>query len=91
MRRVKHRGAWLVWAAGVFAYMVAVTQRTSFGIAGVEATERFSATASVLSVFTVVQLLVYAGLQIPVGMLVDRYGPRLLIAGGAAQIGRAHV
>jgi len=81
---VKHKGAWLVWSAGVFAYMVAVTQRTSFGIAGVEATERFSATASVLSVFTVVQLLVYAGLQIPVGMLVDRYGPRLLIAGGAA-------
>lgn len=81
---MKHRGAWLVWGAGVFAYMVAVTQRTSFGVAGVEATERFSATASVLSVFTVVQLLVYAGLQIPVGMLVDRFGPRLLIAAGAA-------
>lgn len=80
---MKHRGAWLVWGAGVFAYMVAVTQRTAFGVAGVEATERFSATASVLSVFTVVQLLVYAGLQIPVGMLVDRFGPRLLIAGGA--------
>lgn len=79
-----HRGAWLVWGAGVFAYLVAVTQRTSFGVAGVEATERFTATASVLSVFTVVQLLVYAGLQIPVGMLVDRFGPRLLIAAGAA-------
>ncbi|MCC3283751.1 MFS transporter [Arthrobacter caoxuetaonis] len=64
--------------------MVAVTQRTAFGVAGVEATDRFDATASVLSVFTVVQLLVYAGLQIPVGMLVDRFGPRLLIAGGAA-------
>lgn len=81
---MKHRGAWLVWGAGVFAYMVAVTQRTAFGVAGVEATDRFDATASVLSVFTVVQLLVYAGLQIPVGMLVDRFGPRLLIAGGAA-------
>lgn len=81
---MKHKGAWLVWGAGVFAYMVAVTQRTAFGVAGVEATERFSATASVLSVFTVVQLLVYAGLQIPVGMLVDRFGPRLLIAAGAA-------
>ncbi|MCC9175019.1 MFS transporter [Arthrobacter sp. zg-Y179] len=76
--------AWIVWGVGVFAYMVAVTQRTSFGVAGIEATERFSATASVLSVFTVVQLLVYAGLQIPVGVLVDRFGPRLLIAGGAA-------
>ena len=80
---MKHRGAWLVWGAGVFAYLVAVTQRTAFGVAGVEATERFSATASVLSVFTVVQLLVYAGLQIPVGMLVDRFGPRLLITAGA--------
>ena len=80
---MKHRGAWVVWGAGVFAYLVAVTQRTAFGVAGVEATERFSATASVLSVFTVVQLLVYAGLQIPVGMLVDRFGPRLLIAAGA--------
>ena len=80
---MKHRGAWLVWGTGVFAYLVAVTQRTAFGVAGVEATERFSATASVLSVFTVVQLLVYAGLQIPVGMLVDRFGPRLLITAGA--------
>ena len=81
---VNGKRAWLVWCVGVFAYMVAVTQRTSFGVAGLEATERFSATASVLSVFTVVQLLVYAGLQIPVGVLVDRFGPRLLIAGGAA-------
>ena len=78
------RRAWLVWGVGVFAYMVAVTQRTSFGVAGIEATERFGATASVLSVFTVVQLLVYAALQIPVGVLVDRFGPRVLIAGGAA-------
>ncbi|MCC9145082.1 MULTISPECIES: MFS transporter [unclassified Arthrobacter] len=76
--------AWIVWGVGVFAYMVAVTQRTTFGVAGIEATERFSATASILSIFTVVQLLVYAGLQIPVGVLVDRFGPRLLIAGGAA-------
>ncbi|MFF2607340.1 MFS transporter [Arthrobacter koreensis] len=81
---MKNRSAWLVWGAGVFAYMVAVTQRTAFGVAGVEATERFSATASVLSIFTVVQLVVYAGLQIPVGMLVDRFGPRLLITCGAA-------
>ena len=76
--------AWLVWGVGVLAYLVAVTQRTSFGVAGLEATDRFDATASILSVFTVVQLLVYAGLQIPVGVLVDRFGPRLLIASGAA-------
>lgn len=73
-----------MWGAGVLAYLVAITQRTSFGIAGLEATERFSASASALSAFTVLQLLVYAALQIPVGVLVDRFGPRVMIASGAA-------
>ncbi|MCU6481375.1 MFS transporter [Arthrobacter sp. A2-55] len=76
--------AWTVWGVGVFAYLIAVTQRTSFGVVGLEATARFSASASALSAFTVIQLLVYAGLQIPVGVLVDRFGPRVMIATGAA-------
>ncbi|MUK01876.1 MFS transporter [Vibrio cholerae] len=74
--------ALLVWGAGVAAYLVAVTQRTTFGVAGLEATDRFGASASQLSIFTVVQLIVYAGLQVPVGVLVDRWGPRALIVGG---------
>ncbi len=76
--------AWLVWGIGVFAYLTAVTHRTSFGVAGLVATERFTATASALSAFTVIQLVVYAALQIPVGVLVDRFGPRVMIATGAA-------
>lgn len=77
------RRAWLVWSAAVFAYLTAVTQRTSFGVAGIAATERFDASAAVLSTFTVVQVLVYALLQIPVGVLVDRFGPRSVIVVGA--------
>ncbi|MFT4469991.1 MFS transporter [Arthrobacter sulfonylureivorans] len=77
------RRAWWVWASGIFAYLVAITQRTSFGVAGLQATERFDATAAALSTFTVVQLVVYAGLQIPVGLMVDKYGPRVMVAGGA--------
>ena len=77
------RRAWWIWGTGVFAYLVAITQRTSFGVAGLHATERFDATAAALSTFTVVQLLVYAGLQIPVGLMVDRFGPRFMITGGA--------
>jgi MFS family permease len=75
--------AWLIWSIGIFSYLVAVTQRTSFGVVGLEATERFHASASAISFFTVLQLLVYAGLQIPVGVLVDRFGSRAMIAGGA--------
>lgn len=76
--------AWLVWGVGIFAYLIAITHRTSFGVAGLVATERFGATAAALSAFTVIQLVVYAVLQIPVGMMVDRFGPRIMIATGAA-------
>jgi MFS family permease len=79
--------AWLIWIIGIVAYLVAVSQRTSFGVVGLEATERFHATAAEISFFTVLQLLVYAGLQIPVGVLVDRFGSRAMIAGGALLMG----
>lgn len=77
------RRSWLVFAVSVFAYLVAVMQRSSLGVAGVDATERFDVQAAALSSLAVVQLVVYAGLQIPVGVVLDRHGPRVLIATGA--------
>ncbi len=76
------RRSWLIFAIGSFAYMAAVLQRTSMGVAGVSATERFGGSAAVLSSLAVVQLIVYAGAQIPVGVLIDRYGPRVLVVTG---------
>ncbi len=81
------RRAWLIYALAVAAYTVAVFQRASLGVAGVEAQRRFATTAAVLSLFAVLQLGVYAALQIPVGVLLDRIGPRRLIAGGALVMG----
>ncbi|MQY06642.1 hypothetical protein ACRB68_47370 [Actinomadura sp. RB68] len=75
--------AWLIWGVGVAAYVMAVLHRTSFGVAGLDAVHRFGASAGILATFTVLQLLVYAGLQIPVGLLLDRLGPRRMVAGGA--------
>jgi len=77
------RRAWSVWAVGIAAYVVAVLHRTSFGVAGLDAAQRFEVSASLLAGFTVLQLLVYAALQVPVGVLLDRYGPRRLIVTGA--------
>lgn len=77
------RRAWTVWAVAVAAYIVAVLQRTSLGVAGLDAARRFDTSASALASFAVLQLLVYAGLQVPVGLLLDRFGPRRLIAMGA--------
>jgi MFS family permease len=77
------RRAWLVWALGLAAYAAAVFQRASLGVAGVEAQHRFGASAAILSLFAVLQLGVYAGLQVPVGVLLDRLGSRrLVVAGG---------
>jgi MFS family permease len=80
---VNSRRAWVVWGVAVFAYVVAVLQRSSLGVSGVEAQERFAVSAAVLSTLAVVQVAVYAGLQVPVGILLDRVGPRRLVLGGA--------
>jgi MFS family permease len=81
------RRAWLILALAVVAYVVAVFQRASLGVAGVEAQHRFGITAAVLGLFGVLQLAVYAGLQVPVGVVLDRVGSRRLIATGAALMG----
>jgi sugar phosphate permease len=81
---VNSRRAWLVFSFAVFDYIVAVLQRSSLGVAGVEATDRFHVSAALLSSLAVIQLIVYAGLQVPVGVILDRVGPRILLALGAA-------
>ncbi|WP_307799017.1 MFS transporter [Micromonospora antibiotica] len=81
------RRATAVWAVAVTAYLAAVFHRSSLGVTGVEATHRFDINASALAVFSVAQLAVYAAMQIPVGVLLDRYGSRrLLLAGGALMV-----
>lgn len=88
------RRATVVWLTAVAVYFLAIFHRSSLGVAGIAASERFDISASELSTFTVLQLLVYAGMQIPVGVLIDRYGPKRLLLTGAvlmtlAQLGFA--
>ncbi|MEV5987203.1 MFS transporter [Streptomyces sp. NPDC052051] len=71
-----------VWSVGVSVYFVAVIFRTSLGVAGLDAVDRFHVGASALSTFSILQLLVYAGMQIPVGLLVDRLGTKKVLAMG---------
>lgn len=77
------RRSWLIWAIAIFAYIVGVLQRSSLGVSGIEAAHRFEVSASVLSTLAVVQIIVYAALQIPVGVVLDRVGPKALVAAGA--------
>jgi len=88
------RTAWFAWGLGVTVYVLAVVHRTSLGVAGIAAASRFGIGASALSTFAILQVLVYAGMQIPVGLLVDRFGPRRVLSSGlllltAGQLGFA--
>ncbi len=83
-----------MWSIGVSVYFVAVIFRTSLGVAGLDAAERFHVNASALSTFSILQLLVYAGMQIPVGLLVDSLGTKKVLTIGvllftAGQLGFA--
>ncbi|MED5803354.1 MFS transporter [Gordonia sp. Z-3] len=71
-----------IWLVGLTVYFVAVLHRSSLGVAGLLAAERFDISASQLSTFVVLQLLIYALMQVPVGLLVDRFGPRRVLLTG---------
>lgn len=79
----------LVWAVALSLYLLAVFHRSSLAVAGLVATERFDISASQLASFTMLQLLVYAAMQVPVGLLVDRYGPRSVLLSGAVLLAAA--
>ncbi|MEU8194281.1 MFS transporter [Microbispora amethystogenes] len=74
----------IYWAAGVLAYMIAVFHRQSLGVTGIDAAARFGVGSAALSTLAMLQLLVYAAMQIPVGVLVDRLGSRRMLLAGAA-------
>ena len=75
---------WIVWTTGLFAYIVAVLDRTTLGVSGLDAADRFNASPTALSTFVVLQVIVYAGAQVPAGLLLDRFGSKALIVSGAA-------
>ena len=74
---------WIVWATGLLAYIVAVLDRTTLGVSGLQAGDRFSAGPGLLSTFVVLQIVVYAAAQVPAGLLLDRFGSKALIVSGA--------
>jgi len=80
--RLGGRHAWLVLSAAVAVYILAVFHRTSLGVAGLIAAERFHISSAQLATFTMVQLLVYAAMQIPVGVMLDRVGAKKLLVTG---------
>jgi len=82
LHNIGGRRAYAVWGGAMAVYILGVFHRTSLGVAGLIAADRFHITAAQLATFTVVQLLVYAAMQVPVGVLLDRFGSRRMLLGG---------
>ncbi|MGO3795745.1 MAG: MFS transporter [Pauljensenia sp.] len=80
-----------VWACAMAAYICAIAGRTSLGVAGVEAMARFDMPAATLALFSSVQVGVYGMAQIPVGLALDRWGPRRMLGTGALLVALAQV
>ena len=51
-------------------------------VASLDAADRFQVNAAALSSLAVLQLATYATMQVPVGVLLDRFGPRRMLAAG---------
>lgn len=77
----------IIWVTAVLVYLAAVFHRTSLGVASLEASQRFGLGPAALGTFTVLQIGVYALMQVPTGMLVDRYGARRVLTVAAALMG----
>lgn len=75
--------AWLAWGFGALFFGYAFVQRVAPSVMVEELMRDFAVGGAVLGNLSAVYFYAYAGLQVPVGMLVDRVGPRRLMTWAA--------
>ncbi|MCA1318331.1 MFS transporter [Bacillus tianshenii] len=78
---------WVIFSSVLFTYLIMSSQRTAPGLITDQLMVDFSVTAATVGLVTSIQFFVYTGLQIPMGILADRYGPNFLLIIGAALTG----
>ncbi|MCM3569516.1 nitrate/nitrite transporter [Neobacillus mesonae] len=79
MNKQNSKYRWVVLVSVLFAYLIIVTQRTAPGLISNQLMKDFNMTASMIGLITSIQFLAYSCLQIPIGILSDRYGPNFFL------------
>ncbi|KAB2336185.1 MFS transporter [Cytobacillus depressus] len=74
---------WIVFASVLFTYVMMSSQRTAPGLITDQVMLDFQVTATTIGLLTSIQFFVYTGLQIPMGILADRFGPNFFLIMGA--------
>jgi sugar phosphate permease len=83
LEKQNSRYRWVVFATVLFTYFLIVSQRTVPGLISDQLMKEFNITASTIGLLASIQFLAYAGLQVPIGILSDRFGPNFFLIVGA--------
>ncbi|KOS71481.1 MFS transporter [Lysinibacillus contaminans] len=87
MEKQNSRYRWVVFVSVLFTYLLMASQRTAPGLITDQLMRDFHVTASTIGLLTSIQFFVYTSLQIPMGILADRYGPNFFLIIGATLTG----
>jgi MFS family permease len=77
------RRAWLMWGLGALFYAYGFFQRVAPGVMVEDLMRDFAISGAVLGSLSAAYFYAYAAVQVPVGVLLDRFGPRNLLSGAA--------
>jgi sugar phosphate permease len=75
--------AWLIWGLGAALYFIGFYQRVAPAVITSELSQAFALSAAGLGNLSAFYFYAYVAMQIPTGLLADRYGPRILLTCGA--------
>ncbi|MGZ5032120.1 MAG: MFS transporter [Usitatibacter sp.] len=75
--------AWLVWGMGAAFYLIAFYQRVAPAVLTRELSIDFNLSAAALGNLSAFYFYSYVAVQIPTGLLADRWGPRKVLTLGA--------
>jgi len=78
------RLAWSVWGLGACLYLIAFYQRVAPAVLTQELMAEFAIGAAALGNLSAFYFYSYVAMQVPTGILADRWGPRRLLTLGAA-------
>ncbi|HMW18568.1 MAG TPA: MFS transporter [Accumulibacter sp.] len=76
--------AWTVWGLGALLYLIGFFQRVAPAVMTDRLMDEFSIGATELGNLSAFYFYSYVAMQIPTGILADRWGPRRLLSSGAA-------
>jgi sugar phosphate permease len=77
------RLAWAIWCLGALVYLVAFFQRVAPAVMTDQLMAEFAIGGAALGNLSAFYFYAYVAMQIPTGLLADRWGPRKLLTSGA--------